>query len=78
MCTGSQGKAEAPEESGSDLTSVLEGSHGKREGDCGSLWGKNIAGKALKNIHQHVFLYRWPFWENLAPVISTEKLQVKQ
>ena len=52
MCTGSQGKAEAPQESGSDLTSVLEGSPGKIGGDCGSLWGKDIAGKGLGNIHQ--------------------------
>ena len=29
MCTGSQGKAETPQESGSDLTAVLGGSPGK-------------------------------------------------
>ena len=37
MCTGSQGKAVAPQESGSDLTAGLGGSPGKTEGDCGSL-----------------------------------------
>ena len=26
----------------------------------------------------HAFLWRWPFWENLAPPISTEKPQDKQ
>ena len=51
---------------GSNLTAVLGGSHGKTGGDCGSLWGKDIGGKALGNIHQHEFLWRWPFWENLA------------
>ena len=37
MCTGSQGKAETPLESGSNLPVVLEGSPGKTGGDCGSL-----------------------------------------
>ena len=41
-------------------------------------WGKSIGGKALGNIHQHAFSWRWPFWENLAPPISAEKLQAKQ
>ena len=56
MCTGSQGKAEAPYESGSDLTAVLGGWPGKTGNDCDSLWGKNIGGKALGNINQSVFL----------------------
>ena len=30
------------------------------------LWGKGHGGKALGNIHQHAFLWKWPFWENLA------------
>ena len=33
----------------------LEDLLGKR-GDCGSLWGKDIGGKGIQNIHQHVFL----------------------
>ena len=49
--TGSQGKAETPWESGSDLTAVLGGSSGKTGGYCGSLWGKDIGGKTLRNIH---------------------------
>ena len=56
VCTGSQGKAEAPWESGLDLTAVLGGSPGKTGGDCGLLWGKDIGGKGLGNIHQCVFL----------------------
>ena len=76
MYTGSQGKAEAPWESGSDLTAVLGGSPGKM--NCSSLWGKNTGGKAHGNIHKHVFPWGWPFWENMAPPISTEKLQAKQ
>ena len=51
MCTGSQGKAETPLESGLDLTAVLEASPGKTGGDYGSLWGKNIGGKGLGIIH---------------------------
>ena len=51
-CTGSQGKAEALLESGSDLTTVLGGSPGKTGSDCGSIWGKDTADKALGNIHQ--------------------------
>ena len=54
MCTGSQGKAEAPQESGLNLTAVLGGSPGKTGGDCGLLWGKDTGGKALGN--QRVFL----------------------
>ena len=37
MYTGSKGKAEAPWESGSDLTTVLGGSTGIKVGDCGLL-----------------------------------------
>ena len=55
-CTGSQGKAETPQESGLDLTAVLKGSSGKTGGDCGLLWGKDIGGKGLWNNHQRVFL----------------------
>ena len=51
MCTGSQGKAKAPQESGSDLTAVLGGSPGKTGSDYGLLWGKVIGNKALGNIH---------------------------
>ena len=73
MYTGSQDKAETPREFGSDLTAVLGGSPGKTGGECGLLWGKGIEGKSLGNIHQCVFLYKWPFGENLAPPISAEK-----
>ena len=76
-CPGSQGKANSPRESGSNLTAVLGGPPGKT-GE-GSLCGKDIGGKALRNIQQPVFPWRWPFWENLAPPISQdEKTQGKQ
>ena len=56
----------------------LEDLLGKQGGDCGSLWGKDIGCKALRNMHQHVFLRRWPFCENLASPISAEKPQATQ
>ena len=54
---------------------------GKQEsrGDSGSLWGKDTGGKVLWNIRRwHAFLWRWPFWESLAPPIRAEKPQAKQ
>ena len=69
-CAGSQGRAKAPEDSGSDLTAVLGESPGKTGHECGLLWGKDIGSKALGNIQQCAFLWRWPFWENLTPPIS--------
>ena len=56
MCTGSQSKAEALWESGSDLTAVLARSPGKTGGDSVSLWRKDTGGKVQGNIHQHGFL----------------------
>ena len=61
-----------------NLTVLRGGSPRKTGSDCGSLWGKDIGGKVLPNIHHPVFLWRWPFWENLAPPTSTEKLHAKQ
>ena len=72
MCTGSQGKAETPLESGSDLPVVLGGSPGKRGGNCSSLWGKDIEDKGLRNNYQHELPWRWPFWKNLTPTIRAE------
>ena len=77
-CTGSQGKAKPPQEFGWDVTAILGGSLGKSGGDCGSLWAKDIGGKVLRNIHQYALLWRWPFWGDMAPPISTEKPQDKQ
>ena len=34
------------------------------------LCGKDIESKALRNIQQHAFLWRSPFWENLDTSIS--------
>ena len=76
-CTGSQGKAGSLWESGLDLAVVSWWAWESR-GECGLFWGKNIGSKALGNFHQHAFLWRWPFWENLAPPINAEKPQAKQ
>ena len=45
-CTGSQSKAKSPQESGSDLTTVLGGYPGKTGVDCG-LWGRALEAKLL-------------------------------
>ena len=37
---------------GSDLIAALGGSPGKTGNDSGSLWGKDIGGKGLRNNHQ--------------------------
>ena len=50
-CTESQGKAETPKETGLDLLTDLGGYPGKTGGDYGSLWGKDIEGKGLRNNH---------------------------
>ena len=55
LCARSRGKAEAPWESGSDLTAVLKGSSGKTGADCGLSWGKDIGSKAVGNVHQPMF-----------------------
>ena len=60
------------------LTAVLGGPPGKTGGECVLLWGKGTGGKTLGNIHQHAFLWKWPFWENVAPPISAKKPQGKQ
>ena len=56
MCTGPQGKAETPRESGSELTVVLGGSPEKKGDDFGSLWEKDTGGKGLGNNHWCVLL----------------------
>ena len=71
MCTGSQGKAETPLESGSHLPVVLGGSPGKRG-------GKDTEDKGLRNNYQHELPWRWPFWKNLTPPIRAEKPQTRQ
>ena len=78
MCTGSQGKAETPLESGSNLPVVLEGSPGKTGGDCCSFWEKDSGGKDLGNNHQHEPFYRLTLWKNLALPIRAEKPHARQ
>ena len=65
ICTESQGKSETPKEIGSALPMVLGGSPEKTGGDCGSLWGKDIGSKDVRNNHQCELPRRWPFWKNL-------------
>ena len=50
----------------------------ENRGECGLLWGKDIGSKDLRSIQHCALPWRWPFWENLAPPISTEKPQAKQ
>ena len=49
-----------------------------KQGDCGSLWGKNFGDTGLGNNHQCELLQTWPFCKNMAPPFSTEKPQAKQ
>ena len=59
-CTGSQGKAVSIGIWVRFYCSSWRTSWENR-GECGLLWEKDIGGKALGNIHQCVFLWRWPF-----------------
>ena len=70
MCTGSQGKAKAPQESGSDLTAVLAGSPGKTGVNVAYCEGTALKAKLSGIFGSLAFLWRWPFWQNLAPPIS--------
>ena len=82
MCTGSQGKAKSPWECGSNLTAVLGDILGK-QGRHPPKTGENVAcceGKTLKAklsgiFSSSAFLWRWPFWENLAPPVSQPALR---
>ena len=64
-CTESQGKAKSPRESGSNLTAVLGGHPGKTGVNvaCG---GRTLEAKILGIFSSCAFLWRWPFWENMA------------
>ena len=77
-CTGSQGKAKSPWESGSNLTAVLAGHPGKTGVNVACCEGRTLEAKLSGIFSSGAFLWRWPFWENLAPPISTEKAQGKQ
>ena len=69
-CTGSQGKAKSPQESGSNLTVVLGGHPGKIGVNVAWCEGRTLKAKLSGIFSSHAFLWRWPFWENLAPPIS--------
>ena len=51
-CTGSQGKAKSPRESGSNLTAVLGGHPGKTGVNVAYCEGRTLKAKALRNIQQ--------------------------
>ena len=79
MYTGSQGKAKAPWESGSNLTTVLGGHPGKTGVNMACCEGGTLKAKLFGIFSSSAFLWRGPFWENLAPPISQrEKPQGKQ
>ena len=69
-CTGSQGKAKFPRESGSNPTAVLGGHPGKTGVNVACCEGRTLKAKLLGIFSSCAFLWRWPFWENLAPPIS--------
>ena len=69
-CTGSQGKAKSPQESGSNLTVVLGGHPGKIGVNVACCEGRTLKAKLSGIFSSHALLWRWPFWENLAPPIS--------
>ena len=66
-CTGSQGKAESPWESGSTLTTVLGGHPGKSGVNVAYCEGRTLKAKLLGIFSSHTFLWRWPFGENARP-----------
>ena len=74
MCTGSQGKAEAPYESVSDLSSGLGGAPGKTVACCGS---RTLVMEVPGNICKCELPWRMPFWKNLALPVRAEMLQAK-
>ena len=69
-CTGSQGKAKSPWESGSNLTAVLGGHPGKTGVNVACCEGRTLKAKLSGIFSSSAFLWRWPFWENLVPPIS--------
>ena len=69
-CTGSQGKAESPKASGSNLTTVLGGHPEKTGVNVACCEGRTLKAKLSGIFSSSAFLWRWPFWENLAPPIS--------
>ena len=69
-CTGSQGKAKSPWESGSNLTTVLGGHPGKTGVNMACCEGRTLKAKLSGIFSSSAFLWKWPFGENLAPPIS--------
>ena len=63
-CTGSQGRASSPEESGSNLTAVLGGHPRKTGVNVACCGGRTLEAKLL-GIFSSACLWRRPFWENL-------------
>ena len=69
-CTESQGKAKSPRESGSNLTTFLVGHLGKTGVNGACCEGRILEAKISGIFSSPAFLWRWPFWENMAPPIS--------
>ena len=77
MCTGCQGKAGTPYESGSDLPAGFGVPSRKARVSCGSLCGQDIRGRSPSYNHQHEVTWMVPFWKYLASPIMAEKPQAK-
>ena len=69
-CTGSQGRARSPQEPRSNLTAVLGGHPGKTGVNVACCEGRTLKAKLSGIFSSSAFLWRWPFWENLAPPVS--------
>ena len=77
-CTGSQGKAKSPQESGSNLTPVIRGPPGKTGVSVACCGGKTWETMLLGILSSMPFSGGGHFGKNLAPPISTEMPQAKQ
>ena len=69
-CTRSQGRVRSPQEPRSNLTAVLGGHHGKTGVNVACCEGGTLKAKLSGIFSSSAFLWRWPFWENLAPPVS--------
>ena len=68
--TRSQGRARSPQEPRSNLTTVLGEHPGKTGVNMACCEGRTLKAKLSGIFSSHAFLWRWPFWENLALPIS--------
>jgi len=60
----------SPREYGSNLTTVLRGHPEKTGVNMACYEGRALKAKLVGIFSSGAFLWRWPFWENLAPPVS--------